>query len=215
MRCFFILPFLFSIMFAEGFTAGFQVGTTGLGPAIAFQMAETTSLRIGAFFLSLEMEEKVDTITYDLDVSLKWMPVLIDWNPGGSIFRMSGGLLFNGSSASASYVPDFSVEIGGHTYTPDDVGEVTGKIKMQPVSPYLGIGLGNLAGNNSGVRFILDAGAAFTGFSVNLDHKGGELPPGLEEQLTEDLDMEADSLEDALEDFSVYPVFSDGLYYTW
>lgn len=215
MRCFFLLPFLLSIVLAEGFTAGFQGGTTGLGPAVAFMMSETTSFRVGAFFLSLEREEKVDTITYDLDVSLKWIPVLIDWNPGGSIFRMSGGLLFNGSSVSASYIPDFSVEIGGHTYTPDDVGEVTGKIKMQPVSPYLGIGLGSPVGNNSGVRFVLDAGAAFTGFTVSLGHKGGELPPSLEEQLTEDLDIEADSLEDALDSFSVYPVFSAGIYYTW
>ncbi len=215
MRYLFLLTLLFSMMFAEGFTAGFQGGTTGMGPAAAFQISENTSFRLGAFFLSLEREEKVDTITYDIDVSLKWMPVLIDWNPGGSIFRMSGGLMFNGSSASASYIPDFSVEIGGHTYTPDDVGEVTGKIKMQPVSPYLGIGLGRLIGDNSGVRFILDAGVAFTGFTVNLGHIGGDLPSSLEEQLQEDLDTEADSLEDALEDLSLYPVISAGLYYTW
>ncbi len=215
MRYLFLLASLSSMIFAEGFTVGFQGGTTGLGPALAFQISESASFRVGAFFLSLEREEKVDTITYDLDVSLKWMPVLIDWNPGGSIFRMSGGLLFNRSSVNASYIPDFSVEIGGHTYTPDNVGEVTGKIKMQPVSPYLGIGLGRPVTGNSGVRFILDAGIAFTGFTVNLGHIGGELSPALEEQLQEDLDAEADSLEDTLDDLSVYPVFSAGLYYTW
>ena len=215
MRFMVLLTFLFSMVFAEGFTAGFQGGTTGLGPAAAFQISENTSCRVGAFFLSLEREEEVDTITYDLDVSLKWMPLLIDWNPGGSIFRLSGGFLFNGSSVKASYIPDFSVEIGGHTYTPDNVGEVTGKIKMQPVSPFLGVGLGRPISGVSGVSFILDAGIAFTGFTVNLDHIGGELSPALEEQLQEDLDAEADSLEETLEDLSVYPVFSAGLYYTW
>lgn len=215
MRCFSLLPLLFSIVFAEGFSAGFQGGTTGMGPAVAFRVSESTSLRVGAFFFSLDREENVDTIAYDIDASLKWMPVYIDWNPAGSVFRISGGLFFNGSSASASYLPEISVEIGGHTYTPDDVGEITGKIKMQPVSPYLGIGIGRAVGTSSGVRFVLDAGAAFTGFRVNLNHIGGDIPSGLEEQLQEDLDMEADSLEDALDDLSVYPVFSAGLYYSW
>ncbi len=215
MRFLFILPFVFSALLAEGFTAGIQGGTTGFGPAVSFRMSENTAFRMGAFFMSLEREEKVDTIKYDLDISLSWMPVLIDWNPSGSIFRISGGLFFNGSSADASYIPDFSVEIGGHTYTPDDVGEVTGKIKMQPVSPYLGIGLGKPIGATTGVRFLLDAGVAFTGINVNLNHQGGDLPAGLEEQLLNDLEMEADSLQDALEDFSLYPVLSAGLYYTW
>jgi len=164
-------------------------------------------------FLSLERDEKVDTLVYDLEVSLRWFPVLLDYSPGGGLFRLSGGLLFNGSTADASYVPDFTVELGGHTYTPEDVGEVVGEVEMQPVSPYVGLGLGNAGGE--GLRFLLDAGVAFTSYEASLDHRGGDLPSELEEQLEEDLQMEADSLQRALDDLSVYPVASAGLLYGW
>jgi hypothetical protein len=164
-------------------------------------------------FLSLERDEKVDTLVYDLEVSLRWFPVLLDYSPGGGLFRLTGGLLFNGTTADASYVPDFTVELGGHTYTPEDVGEVVGEVEMQPVSPYLGVGLGGAGGK--GLRFLIDAGVAFTSYEASLGHRGGDLPPELEEQLDEDLAMEADSLQDALDDFQIYPVLSAGLMYSW
>lgn len=100
-----------------------------------------------------------------MEIGLRWFPVLLGYNPRGGLVRISGGLMFNGSSADASYVPEFTVELGGHTYIPEDVGEV----QMQPVSPYLG----------------------------------------------EDLAMEADSFQDALDDFQIYPVLSAGLMYSW
>ena len=181
----------------------------------AFPLSEVAYLRIGMGFLSFEREEKVDAISYDLDVSLKWFPMIIDYNPGGSILHLSGGFFLNQSRADASYLPEISIELGGHTYSPGNVGEVTGRISMQPISPYLGIGLGKPAGSGDGLKFLLDAGIAFTSFDVNLNHVGGNLSPGLEEQLQEDLDMEADSLEESLDNLKVYPVISAGLFYSW
>lgn len=203
------------LLLAGGFGAGISGGTTGIGPFAIFPLSESASMRIGMAFLSFGREQKVDTITYDMDVSLKWFPMVLDYFPGGSVFRLSGGIFVNGSSADASYVPDFTVEIGGHTYTPANVGEVKGSVTMQPLSPYLGIGLGGFPGAEPGIGFLLDAGVAFTSFNASLDHVGGNLSPGLEEQLQEDLDMEADSLQNSLDGFSVYPVASVGIIYSW
>lgn len=200
---------------SQGFTLGISGGTTGIGPVACFPLSEVTSFRLGMGFLSFEREQEVDTLSYQMDVSLRWFPLILDYNPGGSFFRLAGGIFINQSSADASYVPDFTVELGGHTYTPDNVGEVTGKVSMQPLSPYLGIGLGRPAGGNSGVGFLLDTGIAFTSFNASLNHVGGNLPPGLEEQLMEDLEMEADSLQNSLDGLKVYPVASVGLFYSW
>ena len=202
-------------LIAGGFSLGLSGGTTGIGPFAIFPLSEVASFRLGMGFLSFEREQEVDTLTYDMEVSLRWFPMILDYNPGGSVFRLSGGFFVNQSTADASYVPDFTVELGGHTYTPDNVGEVKGKVTMQPLSPYLGIGLGSAVRKETGVAFVLDAGIAFTSFNASLNHIGGDLSPGLEEQLQEDLDMEADSLQDSLDDFSVYPVASIGLFYSW
>lgn len=200
---------------AAGFDAGIAGGTTGIGPFVTFPVSEVFSFRFGMGFLSLEREQKVETITYDLDVSLKCFPLLLDLNPGRSFFRITGGFFVNQSSADASYIPDLTVEFGGHTYTPDNVGEITGKIRMQPLSPYLGLGFGRPSGSSTGIGFVMDAGVAFTSFDVSLAHEGGNLSPGQEEQLQEDLAMEADSLRDALDGLKIYPVLSAGIIYTW
>ena len=178
-------------------------------------MSEEVSVRLGMGFLSLDRQQDVDTLTYDMEIGLSWFPVRLDYNPRGGLVRLSGGLMFNGSSADASYVPEFTVELGGHTYTPDDVGDVVGEIEMQPISPYLGVGLGRPASGSTGIRFLLDLGVAFTSFDVSLGHQGGDLPAELEEQLEEDLAMEADSLQKALDGFRIYPLLSAGLMYSW
>jgi len=198
-----------------GFGLGLSGGTTGIGPIAGFPVSEEVSIRLGMGFLSLDRDQDVDTLTYDMEIGLRWFPVLLDYNPHGGLIRLSGGLMFNGSSADASYVPEVTVELGGHTYTPEDVGEVVGEIQMQPVSPYLGVGLGKPSGGSPGMRFLLDLGVAFTSFDVSLGHQGGDLPAELEEQLDEDLAMEADSLQNALDDFQMYPVLSAGLMYSW
>jgi len=211
---FFVL-LAFSVVTAEGLSGGIAGGTVGIGPFVAFPVSENASFRLGMGFLSFAREQKVDTISYDLDVSLKWIPLILDYNPGNSFFRLSCGLFINQSGADASYIPEFNVELGGHVYTPANIGEVAGRIAMQPLSPYLGIGIGKSAGNVSGLGIITDAGIAFTSYNVSLDHRGGDLPPGYEELLQEDLEMEADSLQAALDGLKIYPVLSVGVMYTW
>lgn len=194
-------------------TAGFQGGTLGFGPFVSLPVSGSAALRMGIGLLSFRMDEKVDDIEYEFDASLKWFPMVIDWNPGSSLFRFSGGLLFNASRADVQYVPESATYLGQHTYTPENIGKLTGDITMRPVSPYIGLGIGGQ--QKPGLGFLIDAGISFTDFSVDLGHKGGNLSPALEEQLAEDIEMEADSLEDELNQMSVYPVFAAGLFYNW
>ncbi len=173
------------------------------------------ALSLCAGFLSFDKKQDVDTLTYDTEVSLHWFPMLLDYNPGGSLFRNTGGFLINGSSIDATCEPEVTVELGGHTYTPEDVGIVVGEVDMPVKSTYLGAGLGRYAGGSPGIRATLDAGVAFTSFYASLGHEGGNLPAELEGQLAEDLALEADSLNKELEDLNIYPVLSVGITYPW
>lgn len=182
---------------------------------VAIPVAKQLSLRAGAGYLSVSMSPELNSLVYDMDIGMRWFPVLMDLSPGGGAFRFSGGVLFNGGAANASYVPTLAVELGANTYTPEQLGSVEGEIRVEPVSPYLGIGIGNPAGDGPGMRVLLDAGVAFTSYEVSFGHVGGSLPHELADQLERDLALEADSLQQTLNAYRVYPVISAGVLFGW
>lgn len=194
---------------------GAFAGTTGIGPYAAVSASGQLGVRLGVGSLKLDRVQTVGNIDYDLDLGLRWYTLLLDVNPAGGRFRVSGGVMVNGSVLDASYVPAMDVLLGNNTYSPEELGHVQGRIEMQPVSPYVGIGLGRPAGNGPGINLLLDAGVAFTSYEADLWHVGGRLPAELEQQLAGDLEMEADSLQEALDRISVYPVLSAGLMVSW
>ncbi len=194
---------------------GFSAGTTGIGPYAAIPASDNLGVRLGMGSLDLSRVQTVGGIDYDLDLGLSWYSLLLDVSPAGGRFRLTGGVMVNGSMLDASYVPKVEVPLGDNTYTPEELGRVEGRIEMQPVSPYLGIGFGSPSGSDRGLSLLLDAGVAFTSYEADLWHVGGSLPRELQEQLAKDLALEADSLQEELDRVSVYPVLSAGLMLSW
>ncbi|HSM16102.1 MAG TPA: hypothetical protein VK845_03765 [Gemmatimonadales bacterium] len=102
---------------------------------------------------------------------------------------------------------DGPVDIGGTTYTPAEVGNLTGTLETRDVSPYIGLGFGNPA--TSRVGFFVELGVAFHGNPKASATADGPIAsaPGFQQ----DLDREIQDITDDVENFIVYPVLSIGV----
>lgn len=102
--------------------------------------------------------------------------------------------------------PTENVEIGDTTYTPAQVGTITGSAEIDGMSPYIGIGWGNPIQSNRRWGFTLDLGVAFTDSpDVSLSSTGIVS--------LADLEQERQEIEDDLDSLKIYPVITLGLFY--
>ena len=90
------------------------------------------------------------------------VPLLLDIHPGGGHFRLTAGAYLQpNSQADLSATPGRNTQIGSHTYAPDVIGTLTGKIEVDSTfTPYLGIGFGNTVGRDQPVVDALVAMAS-------------------------------------------------------
>jgi hypothetical protein len=83
---------------------------------------------------------------------------------------------------------------------------LTGAIETSAMAPYIGLGLGSVAGRGFGVFF--DVGAAFHGTpTAELSASG---PVSSQQSFQTNLRLEENNLNEDLEDFKIYPVIGFG-----
>ena len=105
-----------------------------------------------------------------------------------------------------------SYDIGGQTYTPAQVGTLTGKLDFRKISPYLGLGWGNAVGTDKKWGLALDLGLVLSGSpNVDLSTTGGLLTSDAAFQA--DLAREEAQLKDDISFFKYYPALSIGVSY--
>lgn len=151
----------------KGMALSVQLGT--LGAEVGFLKSITPKLngRIAANFLSYSLSGESggeDPVAYDVDLKLLSFGILADYYPFANGFRLSGGLLLNNNliKASADAVKNYTFD--EDVYTPEDIGTLTGKVKPGlPVTPYIGIGLGNPVGSDKKIGFFMDLGIVYQG----------------------------------------------------
>lgn len=187
---------------------GAQVSTLGLG-AEAQMALGGLGLRGSANYLALSPDRSIDGIRYEADVELKSAGAVIDWYPGLGGFRLSGGVRLNGNGIDLTAAPNQSVNIGGTSYSPAQLGQLTGTVDFNRVAPYLGIGWQGAMANGR-VLIGLDFGALYQGRpEVRLAASGAAANPGL----AADLAREATEIENELGAFRFFPVISLTLTY--
>ena len=152
---------------------GPKIGTTGPGAEVTTKFNDNFGLRYGVNWLprSRMRSVSVSGTDYSLYATLFTMGVVADWYPMGGPFRVSAGLFYNGSVADmgGSVNQTGTITIGGITYAGNVVGEVSGDIRWNPISPYLGAGFCRKFGE-SNWSFGLDAGVLYIGKpKANLD----------------------------------------------
>lgn len=187
---------------------GVRAGTLGLGGELAIDVGERTTLRGGAGFWSLTASTTIDDINVEVAFPDSWYNVGLDVYLN-SAFRIGGGVLFKGNDLMVTGSLDAPVDIGGRTFTPEEVGTLTGTLLNRSRAGYLLLGFGKHS--SKGVGLTLDVGAAFTGTpTVQLDAQGGTFSDQAE--LDARLEQEARNFEEDVKGyFRIWPILSLGL----
>lgn len=192
---------------ADGFALGAKVSTLGLGLEGTTRLSDSFNLRGGINSYSRDFDETVDDIRYNADLDLKSAALLVDWHPFAGTFRVSAGLLHNKNEASLTATPTSDVTIGSRTYTPSEVGTLSGDVKFKKSAPYLGVGWGNAVSKANRFGFTAEIGALFQGKpDVTLRSSNASVNQA-------DLQREEQDFENQMDDFKVYPVLSIGFSY--
>jgi hypothetical protein len=193
-----------------------KAGTPGIGGDVTIGLHPKFNTRLGvnAFWYGLSDSETNDEgVTVDLQADLEWLtiPIMLDWHPWESGMRVSLGAMINKNNIALSG-DSTSVEFNEVDYVLRD--GVEGEVTFNTFSPYLGIGYGNAADTSGHWHFACDLGVMFQG-APQIEMNAVSAIPFLQAALDADLDKEVEELEDEFEDFTMYPVVSFGVSYTF
>lgn len=192
------------------FAVGLGAGTTGLNAEVKFAPNNKVALRGGYNLLDFDVDQEYDDIDYNGDLSLNTFSGFVDVAPFGNGFVLSGGAYVGDKTLGLNAMPSSSVEIGGNTFTPAEIGTLTGEAKLKSFAPYAGIGYDSFISGSSDWSFNARAGVMFTGSpEVDLVSVDGLLSN--DAGLRADLEAEILAIEDDAEDFKYYPVISVGI----
>lgn len=192
---------------ADGFALGAKAGTLGLGLEGTTRLSDSFNLRGGINNYSRDLDETTNSVRYDVDLDLKSGALLVDWHPFTNTFRFSAGLFYNKNEASITATPTSNVMVGNTTYTPAQVGTLSGDVKFKKSAPYLGIGWGNAVSTPRRFGFTAEIGALFQDSpDVTLRSTNSSVTQA-------DLQREEQDIEGKLDNFKIYPVLSVGFSY--
>lgn len=177
---------------AQGLGFGGFAGTLGIGGQAAIGITDRFVVRGGYSFMPYEPSFTVSDLdlTFDLPSSFH---VGVDLYVNNS-FRLGGGLLFRSDDPSVEGVFTTDQEVGGNTYSPSEIGTLTGVFDAKDTAPYVLLGFGRHT--QPGVGLFLDLGLVFVGEpDIVLGAKGGTLDPSTDASFRAALDREAADME--------------------
>ena len=224
----------------DGVSIGGGISLYGFGLNAKAKVNESFGLRAGFdkfkkndIDVNVENEGDVDT-KYIFDADLQDFLLVGDYHPWKGSFRVSGGMMINGTSFKGKIIPvvkegkDVEFEFNGHKYSTKDIGSVDTKVDWDPVAPYIGIGWDTSFDKKEGWGFICDIGVAFNGsakatYSVNYGESLKDNPndtiiekeakKATRERIKSDLEAEKVDLQNDLDDYKILPYISLGVNY--
>ncbi len=197
--------------YAGSNSLGLKATTLGVGLEYERFFSPSISGRIGVNYFTYDYSGTESDIDYDFALTLKSLSVLLDWHPFKGIFRISGGVIYNGNDLDAKANVSGTYEIGDSKYTGAQVGTLTGRIDFDNIAPYLSFGVDTSSGKEKGFGFLFELGAIYQGSpDVSLSASG---PIASNSAFQADLTKEENNLQDELDNFKFYPVIAIGLNY--
>jgi hypothetical protein len=137
-----------------------HVGTQGLGAGVVFGLTPTINARGSFGVIPLEPTLTVDEVDFTADFPT-FIRATLDFYPSPFFFLSAGGLFVNRGGeilVTGELTEPREFGSGGTTYTPQEVGTLTGAFTLRGAMPYLGIGFGNPLGRRVGMMFDLGVG---------------------------------------------------------
>jgi len=193
-----------------------DLGTTGFGAHISAPVQPALNARFGVNALHYSYDDSADGLDYDYKMKLQTVDALLDWFPSGGVFRLTAGLVYNGSKIDARAKPTAAgtYTINGTPYSTAAVGALNGKIDFRKFAPYLGLGWGNAVAKDKGWGFSADLGVLLQGRPrTSLTNTDCRLGVAQCDQLAADLAAETASLKEDTDSFRAYPVVRVGVSY--
>ena len=199
------------------FAIALRGGTPGVGLDLDLGISPSFGLRVG--FAGFNVSRTIDTSDVDYDGRLKLRTVtgLLDWYVFEGGFHLTAGIAGNGTKLDVVGEPSQgSYTINGTTYSSSQLGSLNGQLKFgNSVSPYVGLGWGNPAGEGSRFHFLFDVGAIYGGTpTVSLSAQcGPAAPPGsaLCNEIQSNVTTEQQKLVSKADILRWYPVVSLGI----
>jgi hypothetical protein len=187
-----------------GITA--HAGTLGIGGELSIGVLPVVALRAGGNIQPWDPKLDFDDIEYTIDLaSPSWFGV-VDLYLAGPL-RLSGGAVMFSNDTQVTGKLTQNVDIGDASYTPQQVGTLSGVFEAKKLAPYAGIGFGK-APRTSGLGFAMDLGVAWHGDpGVRLSADG---PIASDPTFQANLAREEANIEDDAKSFRFYPVVSVG-----
>jgi hypothetical protein len=186
---------------------GIKGGLLGYGPEATLGLSEHFNVRLGQNTYSYKTEVEESDISYDGELDWKSTALLLDWHPFGGTFRLTAGLVNNRNAIRLTATPTSNQEIGGTTYTPAQIGTLSGNVTFDKNVPFFGLGWGNAVGKGFPLGVNFEIGVLKQGSpKVNLSSSNTAVSQS-------DLEAEARQTEEDLKDYDIYPVIALGLSY--
>jgi hypothetical protein len=158
-----VLSFAFGTLVPQSLPAQFGLAvrgsTLGIGLEASYRVNRNFGVRAGGNYFEFSRDATIENIDYTATPHFESGTLILDVYPMGGSFHLSGGMLLNRNEGRLDAVLNENIEIGGRTYTPDQVGSLVGTVDFKKTAPYLGLGF---AGRGR-IAILFDLGVGFTG----------------------------------------------------
>jgi hypothetical protein len=191
---------------AAGPGGGLKASSPGIGLEVSSGVLEPFGRRAWITATRHEVEEA--GVRYDDSFRYGTGFLLADWHPGGTGFRLSGGLAYNHQRTELTGRPSGATIGIGSSYPSAAFGTFDDRMRYARPSPYLGLGWGIAPSRKSGLYFSADLGVMYQRPSASFIGSCTGLTPGA--CGPSDLHDEADYRNGA-EDFRFSPVVTFGV----
>ena len=194
-----------------GVTLAVSGGSLGVGPEITYRVNPLVAVRGSATFLGISGHGDVGDYRYDGHARIRNFGGTVDIHPLLNGFRLSAGARSVGGNHIRFHgMAEGAQTYGGVTYSPEQAGELSGKIKTRSVAPIVTVGYAKTT--LSGFTYGIDAGVMFHGRprldDVTATGQLGSNPAAIAER-----DRQLARLENRVDDYKYYPVLQLSLGY--
>lgn len=201
---------------SAGVGIGAKAGTMGLGAELTVGIGDHLAVRAGAYQYDYDYESTEGDIDYNMNADLDKRALYLDLHPFAGVFRLTAGLVENGTSFTGVATSTGTIDVGGTPYNTADIGELHATLDWSNGDervPYFGIGWSK-SPSGTGFGFSLDLGIVKAGkpkaslFTVNGDPTITGDPT-----FQANLAAEQQEFQDDADEFDTYPVVALGLSY--
>jgi hypothetical protein len=190
---------------------GLRASTLGVGGELSIRPSRYVGLRIGGNYFSFTRSATIEGIAYDLKPRFQSGNAILELHPFGGSFHLAGGMLWNSNEGDITAQLAGPITIGAVTYTPAEVGSLTGLVKYDDrYAPYAGLGFSG----RGRISLLFDLGLVFSGYPQVSLTGGGNLTGPAKVVFDQNVNQEVQEIQSEIESrryLKYHPVVSLGL----